>query len=84
MKSEDITAVVLQDSKVLGEEVTWVNLHTPFFAPGIGNKTETLSATVVGMDKSLKMYLDGTVLRVFMKGFKLGIPVSNIKAVVFK
>lgn len=68
----------------LGEEVTWANLQTPFFAPGIGNLKETLAAGSAGVDANLKMHVEGNFLRVYMKGKKLGIPLANVKTVVFK
>ncbi len=67
-----------------GKEVVWAGLMTPIFVPGVGNLKDTLSPGITGQDRDMKMFAEGNFLVVYTKGKSVGIPLANVKNVVFK
>lgn len=65
-------------------EVTYAQLHTPFFVPSIGNFKDKLNSVEPG--SKLKMYLekDSNLLTIVLNGVEAGIPLSNVQNIVFK
>lgn len=76
-----ITPAVTPDA---AKEVTYAQLHTPFFIPTIGNFKDKLNSTEPGSQIKMYLYPHSNLLTVIVKGVEAGIPLSNVQNLVFK